>query len=146
MPFTFHPYLMQIASVNSCLFSAYPIALIGKADSHEDAPFTTAPFISSESLEGLNSSLAHSDSELLPSMARGAFLLTVAFVRVQFFTNFCFLIHDFGSRYARNPIKGSKDSDDNLVSKKNLSQKLAHWFGTQGRVKLAKKMKKHLHL
>jgi len=29
IPFTFHPYLMQIASVNSCLFSAYPIALIG---------------------------------------------------------------------------------------------------------------------
>jgi len=29
---------MQIASVNSCLFSAYPIALIGKADSQEDAP------------------------------------------------------------------------------------------------------------
>jgi len=38
-PFTFHPYLMQIASVNSCLFSAYPIALISKADSQEDAPF-----------------------------------------------------------------------------------------------------------
>jgi len=26
------------ASVNSCFFSAYPIALIGKADSQEDAP------------------------------------------------------------------------------------------------------------
>ena len=39
MPFTFHPYLMQIASVNSCLFSAYPITLIGKADSQEDTPF-----------------------------------------------------------------------------------------------------------
>jgi len=39
MPFTFHPYLMQIASVNSCLFNSYPIALIGKDDSQEDAPF-----------------------------------------------------------------------------------------------------------
>ena len=39
MLFTFHPYLMQTASVNSCLFSTYPIALIGKADSQEDAPF-----------------------------------------------------------------------------------------------------------
>ena len=35
MPFTFHPYLMQIA------FSAYPIALIGKADSQEDIPFVS---------------------------------------------------------------------------------------------------------
>jgi len=47
MPFTFHPYLMQIASVNSCLFIAYLIALIGNADSQElDAPFSIAPFIS----------------------------------------------------------------------------------------------------
>jgi len=38
--------LMQIASVNSCLFSAYPIALIGKADSQEDAPFSIVPFVS----------------------------------------------------------------------------------------------------
>jgi len=28
------------------LFIAYPIALIGKADSQEDAPFSIAPFIS----------------------------------------------------------------------------------------------------
>ena len=46
MPFTFHAYLMQIASVNSCLFSAYLIALIGKADSQEDGPFSIAPFMS----------------------------------------------------------------------------------------------------
>ena len=46
MLFIFHPYLMQTASVNSCLFSAYPIALIGKADSQEDAPFSIAPFMS----------------------------------------------------------------------------------------------------
>ena len=39
MPFTFHPYLMQTTSVNSCLFSTYPITLIGKADSQEDALF-----------------------------------------------------------------------------------------------------------
>jgi len=32
--------IMQMASVNSCLFSAYPIALIGKAGSQEDAPFS----------------------------------------------------------------------------------------------------------
>ena len=46
MPFTFHPYLLQIASVNSCLFSAYPIALLGKADNQEDAPFSITTFIS----------------------------------------------------------------------------------------------------
>jgi len=34
------------------------------------------------------------------------------------------LTHNFGSRYARNPIKGSKDSDDHLVSKETLSQKI----------------------
>jgi len=28
------------------------------------------------------------------------------------------MIHNFGSRYARKLIKGSKDSDDSLVSKK----------------------------
>jgi len=31
---------------------------------------------------------------------------------------FCFLCHNFGSRHARKPIKGSKDSDDSLVLKK----------------------------
>jgi len=51
-------------------------------------------------------------------MARGAFCVTLAFVGVQFFTKSVILIHDFDSRYARKPIKGSKDSEDNLVSKK----------------------------
>ena len=37
---------MQTALVNSCLFGAYPIVLIGKADSQEDAPFSIAPFMS----------------------------------------------------------------------------------------------------
>jgi len=36
---------------------------------------------------------------------------------------FWFLIHNFGSRYARKPIKGSKDLDDSLVSKKKLEWK-----------------------
>jgi len=44
--FTFHSYIMQMASMNSCLFRIYPIALTSKADSHEDAPFCIAPFIS----------------------------------------------------------------------------------------------------
>jgi len=45
------------------------------------------------------------------------------FVGAEIFTNFCFFIHNFGYRYAREPFKGSKDADFCLVSKKNLSQK-----------------------
>jgi len=44
-------------------------------------------------------------------------------VGVDIFPDFSFLGHNFGSRYARKPFKGSKDSDDIPVSKKNLSQK-----------------------
>jgi len=51
------------------------------------------------------------------------------FVGEEIVTTFCFLWHKLGSRYARKPIKGSKDSDDSLVSKKSLSQNLAHWIG-----------------
>jgi len=40
------------------------------------------------------------------------------FVEVEILTTFLFLWHNFGSRYARKPIKGSKDSDDSLVSNK----------------------------
>jgi len=45
------------------------------------------------------------------------------FVGPEIFTNFCFLIHNFGYRYARKPFKGSNDADFCLVSEKNLSQK-----------------------
>jgi len=33
----------------------------------------------------------------------------VSFVGVEILTTFWFLIHNFGFRYARKPIKGSKD-------------------------------------
>jgi len=52
------------------------------------------------------------------------------------------LLEYFGSRYASKSIKGSKDVDHNLVSNKNLSQKIAHWVGTQGQVN-SPKMAKH---
>ena len=42
------------------------------------------------------------------------------FVGVEILTTFWFLWHSFGSRNATKPIKGSKDSDDTLVSNKNL--------------------------
>jgi len=41
--------------------------------------------------------------------------------------------HNLGPRYARKLIKGSEDSDDNLVSKK-IESKMANWVGTQGHV------------
>jgi len=41
-------------------------------------------------------------------------------------TTFWLLSYKFGYRYARKSIKGSKDSDDSLVSKKNKNQKMAH--------------------
>jgi len=41
----------------------------------------------------------------------------LTFVGVEIFANFCFLAHDFGSRYARKPLKGSNDADHSLGSK-----------------------------
>jgi len=40
---------------------------------------------------------------------------TLGFVGAEIFINFCFFIHNFGYRYARLPIKGSKDADFGLV-------------------------------
>jgi len=51
------------------------------------------------------------------------------------------LSHNSGSRHARRSIKGSKDLDNHLVSKKNLRQKMAHWIGSQGQAKLVKNSK-----
>jgi len=48
-------------------------------------------------------------------------------------TIFCLLWHNFDSRYARKPIKGSKDSDDSLDSKRSWGKILAHWIGVEGR-------------
>ena len=39
-------------------------------------------------------------------------------VRANIFTKFCVLADNFGSRNARKSIKGSKDADHSLVSKK----------------------------
>jgi len=46
------------------------------------------------------------------------------FVGVEILTTFCFLWHNFGSRYARKPIKGFKDSDDSVVSKTNFRKNI----------------------
>jgi len=60
---------------------------------------------------------------------------------LQFLCKMGFLSHNSGSRYARRSFKGSKDSDDRLVSKTFLSQKMTHWIGAQGQVKLVKNSK-----
>jgi len=39
------------------------------------------------------------------------------------FTNFCFFIHNVGSRYARQPFQGSKEADVGLVSTTKLEPK-----------------------
>jgi len=70
----------------------------------------------------------------------------LGFVSAEIFTKFRILAHSFGSRHARRSIKGSTVVDFWLVSKKNLSQKMAHWIGAQGRVKVSKKTQKYPHL
>jgi len=54
----------------------------------------------------------------------GVIHFRLEFAGVEMLTTFWFLWHNFGSRYARMPIKGSKHSNDGLVSKKNLGQKI----------------------
>jgi len=51
------------------------------------------------------------------------------------------LSHNFGSRYARKSIKGSKDADHSLVPKKTLAKKIAYVVGAQGQVNLPKMRK-----
>jgi len=54
-------------------------------------------------------------------------------------TTFWFLRHNFGSRYARNQSKGSKDSYDRLVSNPNLSEKIGSLDGRLGPGKVSHK-------
>ena len=55
-----------------------------------------------------------------------------------FLSKFGFWRYNFRSRNARNPIKGTADSNYGLVSNKTLSQKLAHWVYAQGLMTSAK--------
>jgi len=57
-------------------------------------------------------------------MAWGGMHPRLAFVGVQFLP-ILFLSHNFGSRYASKPIKGSKDPDDSLDSIKTQAKKMA---------------------
>jgi len=71
----------------------------------------------------LNSSIAQSAAELWldkmwPEVGNDTFCVTFLFL-----SKIGFLSHNFGFRYARKPIKGSKDADFSLVSKKTLAKK-----------------------
>ena len=103
--------------------------------------FFSANYKAFQFLEGWNSSLAQSAGESWPVMAMGIKYPGSAFVEVEFLPHFWFLSHHFGSRYARKPIKGFKDLDDSLDSKKNWSQKMVRYVAAQVQVKLAKKCK-----
>jgi len=65
-------------------------------------------------------------------MACGGIDPRLAFCGDRISSNFLFLTHNFSSRYAIKPIKGSKDLDGSLDSKKGLlgwrpgSGKLGH--------------------
>ena len=96
-----------------------------------------------ESLQGLNSSLAQSAAELWltkvwPEMANVTFCETFWFL-----SKARFLRHNFSSRYANKLMKSSKDTDHSLVSKKNLSQKMANWVRAKGQAN-SPKMQKHV--
>jgi len=72
-----------------------------------------------EYLEGLNSSLAQYDGELLP----GVKFTPVAFETAKILVNVWFMSHKFSSRYAGKLLKGSKDSYSSQDSNKILSPK-----------------------
>jgi len=74
------------------------------------------------SSEGVNSSLAQSAAELWLTKTcseRANYTFRETFL---FLSKFGSLSHNFGSRYARKPFKGSKNSDHSLVSNKNSAK------------------------
>jgi len=76
----------------------------------------------------------------------GVIHLRFPFVGVEIWTTFWFLWHNFGFRYSRKPIKGYKDSDDCLVSKKNLSEKIGSLDWRLRPRKVGQKKQKYPHL
>ena len=81
----------------------------------------------SESVDGLNSSLAHSADELwnLAEISKHIFCGILVFTKHLVFS------HNFDTRNDRKPIKCSKRSDYSQVSNKNLNQKLSRWVNAR---------------
>jgi len=75
------------------------------------------------SSEGVNSSLSSSSAAELwltkTCSERANYIFRETFL---FLSKFGFLSHNFGSRYARKPFKGSKNSDHSLVSNKTSAK------------------------
>jgi len=65
------------------------------------------------------------------------------FMGLDFLPKFRFLSHNLRSKISKKPIKGSNDSKYCLVFNKTMSQKLAHWVGTQGPM-TSTKMREHI--
>jgi len=79
-------------------------------------------------LEGLKSSLAQPADEVASAeYVQGYLLWDLKFIH---------LTHNSGSRYSSKPIKGSKDLDDSLDSKKTLNQNngLLGWHPEPGKI------------
>jgi len=89
----------------------------------------------------LNRSLAQSAADLWLAKVWSETANVTFCVTFLFLAKFGFLSHNLGFKYARKPIKGSKDADFSLVSKTNLEPKMGCWIGAQGQAKLAKKSK-----
>jgi len=65
-------------------------------------------------------------------------LLLLVKIYFVFFAKFLNFSHNFWTRNAKCPIKGSKDSNYRLVSTKSISQKIALVIGGEGPITLAK--------
>jgi len=69
----------------------------------------------------------------MASHGHGCNIPRVSVFGIRIFPKFCFFRHNFGCRYAKKIIKGSKDTDDGLESKKLFNQK---WpFGSEPRAR-----------
>jgi len=91
----------------------------------------------SESVEGLNSSLAQSAGELRHLAKTSKYC--IPFVGFYFLPKICFLSNNFGIRNARKPIKGS-EPDYSLVCKTKFEPKIGSFCWRQDPITSAKGM------
>jgi len=76
----------------------------------------------------LNSSLVQSAAELRLAKVWSEMADVTFCVTFLILSKIVFLSDNFGYRYARKPLKGSKDADFSLISNKIFSSKIARWF------------------
>ena len=93
------------------------------------------------SLEGLNGSL--SDGKLWPATVKVGIHPQISVLGSKILTIFCFLSHNFRSRYASKSIKGFKDSFSSQESKRTMSEKNFTLARGPGPDKFGLKLPKH---